>query len=437
MSPVNIGILGLGTVGSGTLTVLERNSEEIARRAGRRIRVVRAVVQNLHKSRTANTESIQIHDDPYFVLDCPDIDIVVELVGGLDPAGEYVTYALKKGKHVVTANKELLAVRGNELFKIAQNSRVVIAFEAAVGGGISIIKALREGLTGNQIESLVGIINGTSNYILTGMKDSGSSFEEVLKQAQNAGFAEADPTFDVEGIDAVHKLIILASIAFGIPLQKVESIFHEGIGAVSFDDIAYAEELGYTIKPLAVTQKGNDGIEIRVHPALISKHSMLANVNGVMNAVLVKGDAVGKTLFYGAGAGAEPTASAVVADIVDVARVLTSDPENRVPHLAFQPNSLSNLPISSKSSFVTANYLRMNAINRAGVLAHITRILGDQGISIETIIQKGAGAYEEVVPIVILTQATSESKIQRAQQQLENLEPVIGEIMRIRIENSD
>ncbi len=433
MSPVNIGILGLGTVGCGTVTVLERNCDEIARRAGRQIKVIRAVVKDLSKARNLSGSSVELNDDPYFVLDCDQIDIVVELMGGLEPASEYVTYALKKGKHVVTANKELLAERGHALFQTAQESSVVIAFEAAVGGGISIIKALREALTGNLIESLVGIINGTSNYILTEMSASGSSFEEVLAQAQKAGYAESDPTFDVEGVDAVHKLILLASIAFGIPLQKVDSVFREGIGAVTFDDIAYARELGFTIKPLAITRKGENGIELRVHPTLIARTDILSSVNGVMNAIIVQGDAVGKTLFYGAGAGAEPTASAVVADIVDVARVLTSDPENRVPHLAFQPNALSHRPIAPAGCFVTSNYLRLHALNLAGVLADITKILGNQGISIETIIQKSAGPPGETVPIVILTQATAEEKIRLAQQQLENLDAVVGPIMRIRI----
>ena len=434
MLPIKIGILGLGTVGCGTLTVLTRNSNEIARRAGRGIEVSCALVRNLDKSRDAIVNSIVVSDNPYDVLDSPDIDIVVELIGGVQPAYDYIIRALENGKHVVTANKELIAVRGKELFQTAQKSSVVIAFEAAVGGGISIIKAIREGLAGNRLESLVGIINGTGNYILTGMKEHSCSFEEMLENAQKLGYAEADPTFDVEGVDAVHKIIILASIAFGVPLQRVEDIYREGIGQVTYEDISYAEELGYSIKPLAIAKQSSSGVEMRVHPALISHQRLLANVDGVMNAILVTGDAVGRTMYYGAGAGAEPTASAVVADLVDVVRVLTSDPENRVPHLAFQPDALSALPIISNQNIVTANYLRMNAVNQAGVLADVTRILGDYGISIESILQKSSGTHEDILPVVIITQATVESKMNLALEQLELLETVIGKITRIRIE---
>ena len=424
----------MGTVGCGTLTVLTRNSNEIARRAGRGIEVSCALVRNLDKSRDAIVNSIVVSDNPYDVLDSPEIDIVVELIGGVQPAYDYIIRALENGKHVVTANKELIAVRGKELFQTAQKSSVVIAFEAAVGGGISIIKAIREGLAGNRLESLVGIINGTGNYILTGMKEHSCSFEEMLENAQKLGYAEADPTFDVEGVDAVHKIIILASIAFGVPLQRVEDIYREGIGQVTYEDISYAEELGYSIKPLAIAKQSSSGVEMRVHPALISHQRLLANVDGVMNAILVTGDAVGRTMYYGAGAGAEPTASAVVADLVDVVRVLTSDPENRVPHLAFQPDALSALPIISNQNIVTANYLRMNAVNQAGVLADVTRILGDYGISIESILQKSSGTHEDILPVVIITQATVESKMNLALEQLELLETVIGKITRIRIE---
>lgn len=434
MLPIKIGILGLGTVGCGTLTVLTRNSNEIARRAGRGIEVSCALVRNLDKSRDAIVNSIVVSDNPYDVLDSPDIDIVVELIGGVQPAYNYIIRALENGKHVVTANKELIAVHGKELFQTAQKSSVVIAFEAAVGGGISIIKAIREGLAGNRLESLVGIINGTCNYILTGMKEHSCSFEQMLANAQKLGYAEADPTFDVEGVDAVHKIIILASIAFGVPLQRVEYIYREGIGQVTYEDISYAEELGYSIKPLAIAKQSSSGVEMRVHPALISHQRLLANVDGVMNAILVTGDAVGRTMYYGAGAGAEPTASAVVADLVDVVRVLTSDPENRVPHLAFQPDALSALPIISNQNIVTANYLRMNAVNQAGVLADVTRILGDYGISIESILQKSPGTHEDILPVVIITQATVESKTNLALEQLELLETVIGKITRIRIE---
>ena len=424
----------MGTVGCGTLTVLTRNSNEIARRAGRGIEVSCALVRNLDKSRDAIVNSIVVSDNPYDVLDSPDIDIVVELIGGVQPAYDYIIRALENGKHVVTANKELIAVRGKELFQTAQKSSVVIAFEAAVGGGISIIKAIREGLAGNRLESLVGIINGTGNYILTGMKEHSCSFEEMLENAQKLGYAEADPTFDVEGVDAVHKIIILASIAFGVPLQRVEDIYREGIGQVTYEDISYAEELGYSIKPLAIAKQSSSGVEMRVHPALISHQRLLANVDGVMNAILVTGDAVGRTMYYGAGAGAEPTASAVVADLVDVVRVLTSDPENRVPHLAFQPDALSALPIISNQNIVTANYLRMNAVNQAGVLADVTRVLGDYGISIESILQKSSGTHEDILPVVIITQATVEAKMNLALEQLELLETVIGKITRIRIE---
>ena len=424
----------MGTVGCGTLTVLTRNSNEIARRAGRGIEVSCALVRNLDKSRDAIVNSIVVSDNPYDVLDSPDIDIVVELIGGVQPAYDYIIRALENGKHVVTANKELIAVHGKELFQTAQISSVVIAFEAAVGGGISIIKAIREGLAGNRLESLVGIINGTCNYILTGMKEHSCSFEQMLENAQKLGYAEADPTFDVEGVDAVHKIIILASIAFGVPLQRVEDIYREGIGQVTYEDISYAEELGYSIKPLAIAKQSSSGVEMRVHPALISHQRLLANVDGVMNAILVTGDAVGRTMYYGAGAGAEPTASAVVADLVDVVRVLTSDPENRVPHLAFQPDALSELPIISNQNIVTANYLRMNAVNQAGVLADVTRILGDYGISIESILQKSSGTHEDILPVVIITQATVESKTHLALEQLELLETVIGKITRIRIE---
>ena len=425
----------MGTVGSGTLAVLQRNSQEISRRAGRAIEVTKCAVKNIDKPRDYPNGSIELTDDPYEILNCPDIDIVVELIGGLDPAFDYVTHALENGKHVVTANKELLAVRGTELFKTAQDKSLVIAFEAAVGGGISIIKALREGLAGNRIESLVGIVNGTSNYILTGMQENQCSFNEMLEQAQNLGYAEADPTFDVAGTDAVHKLIILASIAFGIPLQNVSDVHCSGIDDLIYEDIAYAEELGFSIKPLAIAKQSDNGIETRVHPALVPNERLLAKVNGVMNAILVTGDAVGRTLYYGAGAGAEPTASAVVADLVDVVRVLTSDPENRVPHLAFQPNSLSSLPIVPLDLISTANYLRMTLDNQAGVLAEITRILSDHGISIESIIQKGTATHQEILPVVIVTQETTETNIQQALEQLEALDSVKDKITRIRIED--
>ncbi len=435
MQPINIGIIGLGTVGCGTLTVLLRNSQEIARRAGRGIRVAKCAVKNMDKARDPIVESVALTDNPYDILESPEIDIVVELIGGVDPAYEYVTHALLNGKHVVTANKELLAVRGTELFKTAQDRSLVIAFEAAVGGGIPIIKAIREGLAGNRIESLIGIINGTSNFILTGMKENECSFSEMLENAQSMGYAEADPTFDVAGIDAAHKLIILASIAFGVPLQQLKDIYCKGIDSLTYEDLEIADELGFHIKPLAIGKQSEIGVELRVHPALISKQRLLANVNGVMNAMLVTGDAVGRTLYYGAGAGAEPTASSIVADLVDVVRVLTSDPENRVPHLAFQPDCMSSLPIVPLAKVVAANYLRMTVENQAGVLAEITRILGDHEISIESILQRGSATHEDVIPVVIVTQETVEANMQLAIEQLHALDSVIGEITRIRIEN--
>ncbi len=435
MKPIQIGILGLGTVGSGTLTVLKRNSEEINRRVDREISVKRAAVKNINKHRQQPFKDVPLTNDPFEILDDPQIDIVVELIGGIEPAHDYLVQALKNHKHIVTANKELIALRGSELFKLAQENSVVIAFEAAVGGGISIIKAIREGLAGNRIQSLTGIINGTSNYILTGMKEQNCSFNEMLHQAQEFGFAEADPTFDIEGIDAVHKLTILASIAFGIPLQDVNQIYREGIAKVTSEDIAYAEELKYKIKPIAVARSTELGIELRVHPSLIATDQLLANVDGVMNAVMVNGDAVGQTLYYGAGAGSEPTASAIVADIVDVARVLTSDPENRVPHLAFQPNCLSSRAITPIEQVSTGNYLRIYAVNQAGVLAEVAQILGDHKISIESILQKRSDSHEDILPIVIITQQIAEKNMQLALRQLQALDTVIGKIMRIRIEN--
>ncbi len=434
MEPVHVGILGLGTVGCGTLNVLSRNREEIARRAGRQIIVKRAAVRDINKPRNLENNSVELTADPNAVIDDPKISVVVELIGGETPAYEYVARSVSGGKHVVTANKELIALRGNELFDIAQKASVVIAFEAAVGGGISIIKALREGLAGNRIQSLAGIINGTSNYILSGMMEHGCPFEEMLSRAQKKGYAEADPTFDIEGVDAVHKLTILAAIAFGIPLQY-SGVFREGISKVAYEDMQYAKELGFAIKPMAITMKSENGIQMRVHPCLIPSKNMFANVNGVMNAVLVNGDAVGDTLYYGAGAGADPTASAIVADLVDVVRTLTTDPESRVPHLAFQPQALSDIAIESIDSVETGNYLRMQALNQAGVLAEVTQILGNLGISIESILQKGSGKKEEILPVIIITQKTPERNMRHALEQLEQLPMVIGSITRIRMES--
>ncbi len=423
----------MGTVGCGTINVLSRNSSEITRRAGREIIVKRIAVKDITKQRNIDMGAVEITDDAYSLINDPDIAIIVELIGGESPVYDYFVQSLRNGKHVVTANKELIANRGNELFKLAQKHSVVIAFEAAVGGGISIIKALREGLTGNRIQSLVGIINGTSNFILSGMKEKQCSFEEMLAEAQELGYAEAAPAFDVEGVDAAHKLAILAAVAYGIPLQ-LNGVYQEGISNVTCEDMQYADELGFEIKPMAITTRSDAGIEMRVHPCLVPQKRLIANVNGVMNAILVTGDAVGPTLYYGAGAGSEPTASAVVADLVDVVRTLTTDPENRVPHLAFQPNSLTEIPIIPMKNACTSYYLRMNAVNRAGVLAEITKILGDLQISIESVIQKGSGENEEVLPVVMVTQNTVEHKMNLALQKIQEYSMVVGDITRIRME---
>jgi len=428
-----IGILGLGTVGCGTINVLARNREEISRRAGREIKVVQASARDLKKQRLCPTDGIKLVTDSYEIVRNPNIDVVVELIGGLEPARALVLEAIAHGKHVVTANKALIAVHGNEIFAAAQKQGVVVAFEAAVAGGIPIIKTIREGFTGNRIEWIAGIINGTSNFILTEMRDKGRDFADVLAEAQHLGYAEADPTFDVEGVDAAHKLTILAAIAFGIPLQ-FKQVYAEGITKITRADVAYAEELGYRIKQLAIARRANDKVELRVHPALIPQRRIIANVDGAMNAILVKGDAVGPTLFYGAGAGAEPTASAVTADLVDVVRTLTTDPNNRVPHLAFQPDSIVNLPILPMEQVETAYYLRMHAEDRPGVLADVTRILGDLGISIEAILQKEPREGEKVVPIIILTHRVLEKNMNTAIQRIEALPAIPGDVMRIRLE---
>jgi len=432
MKPINVGLLGLGTVGGGTLTVLRRNAEEITRRAGREIRVVRAAVRDLEKAR-ALAGDLPLTTNPFDVVDDPEIDIVVELIGGLEPARELVMQAIANGKHVVTANKHLVAKHGNEIFAAAQARGVMVAFEAAVAGGIPIIKALREGLTANRIEWLAGIINGTSNFILTEMRDKGAAFEDVLKQAQELGYAEADPTFDIEGIDAAHKLTILSAIAFGIPMQ-FDRAYTEGISKLTREDVKYAEELGYRIKLLGIARRAENGIELRVHPTLIPERRLIANVDGAMNAVLVKGDAVGPTLYYGAGAGAEPTASAVVADLVDVTRLHTADPHHRVPHLAFQPDQLADTPILPMDEVRTAYYLRLSAFDRPGVLADITRILADSNISIDAMVQKEPAEGEEQVNIILLTHITVEKNINAAIARIEALDTVAGQVMRIRLE---
>ena len=436
MDPVKVGVLGLGTVGGGTVNVLQRNAEEIARRAGRGIIVTHAAARDLNKPRICSTDGITVTETAQDVVDDPDIQIVVELIGGDTLALDLVMRAIENGKHVVTANKALIAKHGNEIFAAAQAKGVIVAFEAAVAGGIPIIKAIREGLAGNRIEWLAGIINGTGNFILTEMRDKGRDFDDVLKEAQDLGYAEADPEFDVEGIDAAHKLTILASIAFGIPLQ-FDKAFTEGITKITREDVTYAEELGYRIKHLGVSRRTDKGVELRVHPTLIPERRLLANVDGVMNAVLVHGDAVGPTLYYGAGAGDEPTASAVVADIVDVVRVLTSDPENRVPHLAFQPDSLSDLPILKMEDVETAYYLRMQVKDEAGVLADVTRILGDKAISIEAIIQKEPENDSDEASVIMLTHRVIEKQMNEAIKQIESLSTISGEVTRIRMENLD
>ncbi len=433
MRPVKIGVLGLGTVGGGAVNVLRRNADVIARRAGREILVVKASARDLSRKRICDTQDIKLTSDPQEIIADPEIDIILELIGGNTLAKDLVLQAIENGKHVVTANKALIALNGNEIFSKAGEKGVMVAFEAAVAGGIPIIKAIREGLSGNQIEWLSGIINGTGNFILTEMRDKGRNFEEVLAEAQSLGYAEADPTFDIEGIDAAHKLTILASIAFGIPLQ-FEKVYTEGIAQITGADVSYAEELGYRIKHLGIARNTPRGIELRVHPTLIPERRLIANVDGVMNAVLVKGDAVGPTLYYGAGAGAEPTASAVVADIIDVVRVLTSDPENRVPHLAFQSDSLADIPVLNMEEVETAYYLRLSAEDKPGVLADITKILATHQISIEAIIQKEPVEGEASLPVIMLTQKTLEKEMNNAISEIENLQTVSGKVTRIRVE---
>ncbi len=435
MKPVKVGLLGLGTVGGGTVSVLSRNAKEIARRAGRGIQISHAAAKEYNADAITGLENIaKISDDAFAVVNDPEVEIVVELIGGYSPAKELVLQAIENGKHVVTANKALIALHGNEIFAAAQKKGVTVAFEAAVAGGIPIIKAMREGLAANQIKWAAGIINGTGNFILTEMSEKGRDFDSVLKEAQELGYAEADPTFDVEGIDAAHKLTIIGSIAFGIPLQ-FEKTYTEGITKIEQQDVVYAAELGYRIKHLGITRKTENGIEMRVHPTLIPERRLIANVDGVMNAVLVKGDAVGPTLYYGAGAGSEPTASAVIADIVDVVRALTTDPENRVPHLAFQPSELSDISVLPMEDVVTAYYLRMHAIDQPGVLAVVTKILGDSGISIEAILQKEPAEDASHVPIIFLTQRVQEKYMNEAIAKIENLDVVDGKVTRIRMES--
>ena len=433
MKPINVGLLGIGTVGGGTFTVLRRNREEISRRAGCSITMKMVADKDLERARKVVGDSAVITADALDVVNNPDIDIVVELIGGTGIAKELVLRAIANGKHVVTANKALLALHGNEIFAAAQKKDVMVAFEAAVGGGIPIIKSLREGLTANRIEWIAGIINGTSNFILSEMRDKGASFGDVLKEAQRLGYAETDPTFDIEGIDAAHKLVIMAAIGFGIPMQ-FSSAYVEGISKLTREDIRYAEELGYRIKLLGIAKRKAAGIELRVHPTLIPARRLIANVEGVMNAILVKGDAVGQTMYYGAGAGAEPTASAVIADLVDVARMLTADPEHRVPHFAFQPDQLSNIPILPMGEVETSYYLRLRVYDKPGVLADITRVLADLGISIDAMIQKEPHEGEDQADIIMLTHLTVEKHINAAIEKIEKLPVVAGKVTRIRLE---
>ncbi len=431
---INVGLLGIGTVGGGTFAVLARNQEEIARRAGCAITMKMVADKEVDKARRLVGKGATVTADANEVVASPDIDIVVELIGGTTIAKDLILKAIANGKHVVTANKSLLAQHGNEIFAAAQKKGVMVAFEAAVGGGIPIIKSLREGLTANRIEWIAGIINGTSNFILSEMRDKGSSFADVLKEAQQRGYAEADPTFDIEGVDAAHKLTIMAAIGFGIPMQ-FEAAYIEGISKLTREDIRYAEELGYRIKLLGIARRTSKGIELRVHPTLIPERRLIANVEGVMNAILVKGDAVGQTMYYGAGAGSEPTASAVVADLVDVARMLTSDPEHRVPHLAFQPDQLSAIPILPMGEVETAYYLRMRVKDRPGVLAEITRVLADLSISIDAMVQKEPHEGEEEANIIMLTHLTLEKNVDAAIRKIEGLPVVVGRVTRIRLED--
>ena len=433
MKPINVGLLGIGTVGGGTWEVLNRNQEEITRRAGRGIVIAKVADKDTERAKKITGGKVAVTADANEVVTDPNIDIVIELIGGYTVAKDFVLKAIANGKHVVTANKALLATHGNEIFAAAQKKGVMVAFEAAVAGGIPIIKALREGLTANRIEWIAGIINGTSNFILSEMRDKGLAFGDVLKEAQKLGYAEADPTFDIEGIDAAHKLTIMSAIAFGIPMQ-FDKAYTEGISKLTREDIQYAEQLGYRIKLLGITRRTPEGIELRVHPTLIPAKRLIANVEGVMNAVLVKGDAVGATMYYGAGAGSLPTASAVVADLVDITRLHTADPENRVPHLAFQPDQLAATRILPMEEVTTSYYLRLRVADQPGVLADITRILADGKISIDAMVQKEPSEGEDQVDIIMLTHKTREKEVNAAITRIEALPVVKSKVTRIRLE---
>jgi homoserine dehydrogenase len=440
--PIQVGLLGIGTVGSGTFRVLQRNQEEIRRRAGREILITMVADLDVARARSIVGDSVRVVSDARAVIANPDIDIVIELIGGYGIAKALVLEAIAAGKHVVTANKALLAVHGSEIFAAARDKGVIVAFEAAVAGGIPIIKALREGLTANRIEWVAGIINGTTNFILSEMRAKGRDFDVVLKQAQALGYAEADPTFDIEGIDAAHKATIMSAIAFGIPVQ-FDKAYVEGITALQAADIRYAEQLGYRIKLLGITKRRtgvtappgrSDGIELRVHPTLVPSQRLIANVEGAMNAVVVQGDAVGTTLYYGKGAGSEPTASAVVADLVDITRLHTADPHHRVPHLAFQPGSLADTPILPIDEVVTAFYLRLVVADEAGVLARITGILAEHDISIDAVLQRESAEGENQTDLIILTHDTVEGRMKQALAQMQALPTVLAPIVRIRKE---
>ena len=436
MRAINVGLLGFGTVGRGTWDVLRRNQAEIQRRAGRPIAINWIATRTLDRARegTRGVKGVNLTNDCGIVVRHPEVDIVCELIGGIEPARTLVLDAIAHGKHVVTANKALLAHHGTEIFAAAHAKGVMVGFEASVAGGIPIIKALREGLTANRIEWIAGIINGTSNFILSEMRAKGASFADVLAEAKARGYAEADPTFDVEGIDAAHKLAIMSAIAFGVPMQ-FDKAFAEGITRLTSEDIRYAEELGYRIKLLGITRRAREGIELRVHPTLVPAKRLIANVEGAMNAVLVKGDAVGATLYYGPGAGAEPTASAVIADLVDVTRMHTADPEHRVPHLAFQPDQLTDVPFLPIGDVETSYYLRMRVLDRPGVLADITRILADREISIDAMIQKEPTEGEDQTDIILLTHKSIEHRVNDAIERIESLPTVRGKVVRIRLED--
>ncbi len=438
MKPIKIGLIGLGVVGSGTFKVLKRNQEEIRRRAGRGIEIAMIAVRNAERAEAIVEGDCEIVTDPERVVNHPDIEIVVELIGGCGIAKDLVLQAINNGKHVVTANKALLALHGNEIFAAAHDKGVMVAFEAAVAGGIPIIKALREGLTANRIESVAGIINGTTNFILSEMRDKGLDFGTVLKQAQALGYAEADPTFDIEGVDAAHKATIMSAIAFGIPVQ-FDKAHVEGISKLQAIDIRYAEQLGYRIKLLGITKRavvnGVEGIELRVHPTLIPAKRLIANVEGAMNAVLVQADAVGASLYYGKGAGSEPTASSVIADLVDITRLATANPEYRVPHLAFQPNLMSDVEILPMSEITTSYYLRVYVKDQLGVMADLTRILADARISIDAVMQKEPGEGETRTDIIMLTHQTQEKHIEAAIAKIEALVTVVGKVVMIRLES--